>query len=707
MYSSKLDFSWMPFYKEMAETLLSYREKRGELLEILYSSFNTLGISSSMYVNNAPDGEGTVPLTNIDPLTFMGTFNRGNKKSDRIKIANLIAEKLGMHNKLNDDEEFLSIPVLNSQHSTLTSRNCTEENYDKLWNLFSAALSFDINQPEDYVKAFDEALTVRGTGRRYATMSCYWINPYNIFSIDEQSITYLKHYGINIGRRTSGNEYIALLEQVNEAMENGVIKEQTYPQFSYNAWLFNGGKALDEKSEDNFEELDMNKNIPLNQILYGPPGTGKTYITKQMAVQICEPDFYASLDNPDDCRDQICEKYNELVDSKRIAFTTFHQSMSYEDFIEGIKPSLDGSSSLEYKIQNGIFKEISIRAKKNIEDSEKNVDVLKAERTIEEKVLAFLSNLKINEKNLYTATNKDFQITGINDESFEISSSASKNVITISLKDFFTVASSKDTFEKPLDVAKFLNHKNGGYQSDSYLFPIYKEYLQTEIQVEQVSDKKVDLQNYLLIIDEINRGNIPQIFGELITLIEESKREGAEDEQSCILPYSQKPFSVPQNLYILGTMNTADRSVEALDTALRRRFNFIPMMPDSNQLDTNVDGVDLKKLLETLNKRIEYLLDRDHTIGHAYLINCVSRNDIVKVFKNKIIPQLQEYFYSDWKKIQLVLGESIVKEREQNSVKDIFGIDMLDDYSDDKKAYYISENTEEWDFNLPVKLSTN
>ena len=173
--------------------------------------------------------------------------------------------------------------------------------------------------------------------------------------------------------------------------------------------------------------------------------------------------------------------------------------------------------------------------------------------------------------------------------------------------------------------------------------------------IAEAAKEKKDKQ-FVLIIDEINRGNIAKIFGELITLIEDSRRLGADDETKVSLPYSNESFGVPNNLYLIGTMNTADRSIQLLDTALRRRFDFIEMMPKPEFISDNVEGVNCKRMLEEMNKRITTLLDREHQIGHTYLLGVDTMEKLSYAFQNKIFPLLQEYFFDDWAKIRAVLG---------------------------------------------------
>ncbi|RKD90433.1 AAA family ATPase [Mangrovibacterium diazotrophicum] len=427
---------------------------------------------------------------------------------------------------------------------------------------------------------------------------------------------------------------------------------------------------------------------PLNQILYGPPGTGKTFNSINHAVAIIEGRSLDDImDESQGNRESVLNRFNSYKEVGQVVFTTFHQSMSYEDFIEGIKP-IEIEGKLHYEVKDGLFKLISDRALQNQKQSRKS-DTLKPFEEVWHDFLAPLSD----EKTIPIKMKKSsYQITEVTDRTifFDKEVGESKHSLSVGTLKNMYLAQQNDII-------------HGGLQG-------YYEPLLDLLLKKGKSSVSVDPKNFVLIIDEINRGNIAQIFGELITLLEPDKRVGAKEALTVTLPYSkQKSFGVPSNLYLIGTMNTADRSVEALDTALRRRFAFTEVLPDpeilkecSPLLNNGEEfklpgGLDrLVELMTIINKRIEKLIDKDHTIGHSYFLGVETLKDLKSVFVNKIIPLLQEYFYGDMAKIGLVLGEAFFEISKSDTEENIFARfkhDALDDLID-RKVYKLKINWE-------------
>ncbi len=332
---------------------------------------------------------------------------------------------------------------------------------------------------------------------------------------------------------------------------------------------------------------------PLNLILFGPPGTGKTYNTINHAISIIEGKSVVEVEiENQQYRQVLKDRYEQYRKAGQIEFVTFHQAMSYEDFVEGIKPKA-ADKQVYYELEDGIFKQMCERASQALQQT--------CER--------------------YT-----------------------KEIPNI----------------------------------------IPEEWIQ-------------ESEKFILIIDEINRGNIAGIFGELITLIEQDKRKGRDEATFVVLPYSKSSFIVPPNLYLIGTMNTADRSVENLDSALRRRFSFVEMPPNPRLLHRKIGEIDLRLLLETLNQRIEILLDKDHCIGHAYFMSIQTLEELRVVFANKVIPLLQEYFFNDWAKIGLILGEAFIQTKSISQRQRFanFQYEYRDDF--EHKVIYELTPVQEWD----------
>lgn len=461
--------------------------------------------------------------------------------------------------------------------------------------------------------------------------------------------------------------------------------------------------------------------MPLNLILYGPPGTGKTYNSIRKAVEIC--DGTSALDGKTPT--EIHDRYKKLNSAGRIQFITFHQSYSYEDFVEGIRPVMDETEAgkktgqIQYQVKDGIFKSACDRAKAIDASKGKSIDKIdwKKVKNVwkmslgntqhEDGKIIFDACIAAGEIRLGYGGNLD--VSGLRDAAgidaalssrkFETSGPIVRFVRTfahsMSIGDLVIVSQGNRKFRA---IGRITSDYRLGKEFDGYEEG-YRQARSVEwlwvappggakscsliskINFSQQTLYSIDLPNliraevdallpepgekhetgplpHVLILDEINRGNIAKIFGELITLIEEDKRLGAPNEIKATLPYSEDDFGVPSNLYLLGTMNTADRSIAFLDSALRRRFEFEEMLPDYSVVKdaTKGCGVDVEAMLKAINGRIEDLFDRDHQVGHAYFMRADSMESLRQIFLRKIIPLLQEYFHGDWARVAQVLG---------------------------------------------------
>lgn len=526
--------------------------------------------------------------------------------------------------------------------------------------------------------------------------------------------------------------------QAYSEFHSALIKDAEYLEKNktghhmYSASLSKYKDFIEELTGEEVKNNDSNNfNMSLNQILFGPPGTGKTYNSINKAIKIINPDFDLTQD-----RKLVKDEFDRLIRNGQIVFTTFHQSMSYEDFIEGIKPlePKQEGQPVVYKVVNGILKEFCSQ----IVNSEKLTNAGNATASVtnfEELYAAFLkrlteiiSNLDEGEFHIFPSRKSNVKLLKIEGEGI-LTSGESANTIETITKD--KLKRIYDKYQSP-DEIKNINEQlrkevgtDIGWTTNYYaVFKAIKDF-EKSIKTSTIEQKSVSPKKYVLIIDEINRGNVSQIFGELITLIEDDKRIGKPEALEATLAYSKEKFGVPSNLYLVGTMNTADRSVEALDTALRRRFTFeeIPPNYELEELDYEFAESNAADILKTINKRIEKLLDKDHLIGHSYFIlkdDEDAEEKLINSFYKSIIPLLQEYFFGDFGKIGLVLGKGFVELKnwddktdsfadfDHESVSDLDSRDVYSivDYRNSNLEYFIEANKNriKMNFEKAVKL---
>lgn len=546
--------------------------------------------------------------------------------------------------------------------------------------------------------------------------------------IDKTSMEKILGTKIEGGQRYNNETFGEYEELISKIIDLKYLKEE-------NIMILDKRTNFPKPENGENGENKMSKS-PLNLILYGPPGTGKTYNTINKALEIivekekdndvvCDKTIYEiknilNKDVPSNEERKILQEAFKFFKEKgQIEFITFHQSYSYEDFVEGIKPIPpfeEDNEEMIFKTKHGIFK-------KTCEEALKKSEISKNSRFF--RMALGRQNEKPFERVNYCIKNN---LIGIGYDGFKYDLSNHKDHESIknsNNNEQKTGSGQLDIFVNQLEKGDYLfitvGNKDivglckvtGEYFFDEYPHEIMKgfehqrkvtwlsENIALDVSVlgwetvpsetitairSEINFDEINMavnKNFVLIIDEINRGNISKIFGELITLIEDDKRLGEENEMTVTLPYSKQAFGVPTNLHIVGTMNTADRSIALMDMALRRRFSFQEMMPRYDVLEgikVEKDGKEIiiSELLKKINERIEFLYDRDHTIGHAYFIKLKDMKDdeqykeLCSTFANKIIPLLQEYFYEDWEKIQIVLGDHIkqYKKEEKDECKE-------------------------------------
>jgi len=386
--------------------------------------------------------------------------------------------------------------------------------------------------------------------------------------------------------------------------------------YRYIKYLESKANLLDKKEK--VDNMKKTKNI----ILYGSPGVGKTHNYKRL-VSLIEQDkgekhIFNTLTNNQN--DEIIEYgsdevYATIEKEQRIAFITFHQSYSYEDFIEGFRPNEDGT----IKLEDGIFKTVANKALENRLKSSSTTSLFFQD------ALDILLKEKIeNEQKVRIDLKRDgnyYLIYDYNDRTIFFEKKNGDTSHSLSLK----------TLQKMYE-----EEKNGIIKGG--LAPYYNPLLAKLLEIKrQYTPQKEEEKNYYIVIDEINRGNISKIFGELITLIEEDKR----DNYKVTLPYSKDSFTIPSNLYIIATMNSTDKSIATIDIALRRRFTFLKMRPNISL----VRNTQARDLMQRLNDTIQQTLGEEFLLGHSYFMGDDVDLDFIKEYK--IRPLLEEYFYAD------------------------------------------------------------
>lgn len=760
--------TWIPFYMELAEKLLKFKDNRKLLLDIVYS----LDKKFVDYIRTVGGGH----VADIDPFTVFGVFNRGISNDNRSKLCQYFKDKFNI--EANIPSDFDGIPVVNNMKATFYNRERADTDIQPLWNLFEAVMT---DNELEVRTAFDKVCKQQGI-KWNITMGLYWIRPYEYVSLDSRNREYLPTLGVGVFKENQidAEHYLSLLSNVKMKIADRTISEKSIPEISYHAWIsdnvstatadkntnrnywlagytygdndsqigrffkdgiwesrYNDGSTNDQtllalaktvkkgdviilkststkgknhnvpflrvkgvgivetdvesdkkatftqcachvhyiskddkdfdgpaygayrktihkadskaraiidyaasllqatgkKAEPKYKEyIDLLK-AAHNLVLTGAPGTGKTFMSQQIAKEMgCT-------------KDEMC-------------FVQFHPSYDYTDFVEGLRPVEKSDGQIGFERKDGVFKEFCKRAVKNLVDSQKSIENLTKELSWEEKLQQFVDEAVENNTSFVLSNGNKFTIQEIKGRSIVVRNEQNEKTpeISVSADDVIELLANDVPLDIVRDIRNYFKRKYGT-QPDSYAYVITNEIRKMKTIGKVAPANKIDRKPFVFIIDEINRGEASKIFGELFYAIDPGYRGGKDvhvkTQYQNLVPESDvfaDGFYVPENVYILATMNDIDRSVESMDFAMRRRFTWKEITPKETESmldDCMLDcAAKAKAVMENLNSAIAETdgLGAAYQVGPSYFLKLKENGgDFEKLWEMNIRPLLKEY----------------------------------------------------------------